>query len=112
MNKNAKKGAVAVLGGVALIGFEVFRRVVANRYPPKYSPEWIRSLSDEQWETEREIVRLEYIDPERDFDTAARMQNLLDLFDRIKSERDGAGQTSSGGRTYRREHGYNLYKPD
>ena len=58
--------------------------------PVKYSYEWINALSPEQWEIEREIVRLQL--PTAPSGTKERMrqavnwENLLRLFDKVKRD--------------------------
>ncbi len=65
MNKDIRKKAVACLSGLAVVGYGIYR-IAANQTPPKYSPEWIKKLSDSQWETEREIVRQKVCSPKYD----------------------------------------------
>lgn len=103
MNKGVKKvlGLAAGLVGLAII----------NSGPNKYSREWIQNLSDEEWATQREEVRKRYCDPQYSDQERTRYQSILYLFDKIKSERDWAGETPHGP-GYHREHGYNLAKDD
>ncbi len=82
----------------------------SNKEPSKYSIEWIKQLTDKEWETEREIIRKKFCDPKYDDGTRIGFQNLLKLFDKVKSDRDWAGLKPQGP-AYHREHGYNLYKP-
>lgn len=96
-------GSLAVIAFGAYIGF-------SNKEPPKYSAEWIKKLTDKEWETEREIIRQKFCNPQYDDATRIGFQNLLRLFDKVKSDRDWAGQKPQGP-AYHREHGYNLYKP-
>lgn len=69
-----------------------------------------KKLTDKEWETEREIIRQKYSDPEYDVATRIGFQDLLRRFDKVKSDRDWAGLKPQGP-AYHREHGYNLYKP-
>lgn len=79
--------------------------------PEKYSREWIGSLSNGMWEKEREIVRQSMCNPKLGMEVQSECQNILRLFDKIKSERVWAGKKPMGS-SYSREHGYNLYKND
>ena len=74
----------------------------------KYSSEWIRSLSDEKWHTEREKVRRERLS--KGDESAHR---VLDAFDRDMRRRvkERKGDQPVKKRPPR-EHGYNLYKED
>ncbi|MCD8111124.1 MAG: hypothetical protein LUE14_13755 [Clostridiales bacterium] len=101
------------VGGLAfatLCAYLGFSKKETKKEPSKYSMEWIKNLSDMDWETEREIVRLKFCNPEYDVDTREQFHNLLRLFDKVKSDRDWAGVTPHGP-SYHREHGCNLYKP-
>lgn len=54
----------------------------------KYTKEWIESLTDLEWETEREIVRKLFCDSSKlDFSSQIKLQNILKLFDKIKREK-------------------------
>lgn len=92
---------VVVLG--TYIGF-------SNKKPSKNSFEWIKKLTDKEWETEREIIRQKFCNSKYDDTTRIEFENLLRLFDKVKSDRDWVGLKPQGP-AYQREHGYNLYKP-
>ena len=103
----------AILGGTiataaAIIGAVLY---IAMQPPERDSREWIEGLSDDEWETERERVRLDFCNPDLDDDTRIRAQGLLFLYDKIKSDRDWAGKEYEGP-AYHREHGFGLYKDD
>ncbi len=97
------------LSGLVVGVFGVYKGF-SNKELSKYSLEWIKKLTDKEWEMEREIVRQKFCNPK--YDNAARIefQNLLRLFDKVKSDREWAGLKPQGP-AYHREHGYNLYKP-
>lgn len=97
------------LGGLAVVGYGIYKGF-ANKEPSKYSLEWIKKLTDKEWDTEREIIRQKFCNPQYDDAVRIDFQNLLRLFDKVKSDRDWAGITPHGP-AYHREHGYNLYKP-
>ena len=97
------------IGGLAVAGIGVYIGL-SDKEPSKYSLEWIKKLTDKEWETEREIIRQKFCNPEYDESTRIGFQNLLRLFDKVKSDRDWAGINPQGS-TYHREHGFNLYKP-
>ncbi len=92
-----------VIGGYGLV------KGISSIEPSKYSPEWIRKLSNTEWKIQRDIVQQKFNSPEYDIDTRNKFKLILDLFDKIKSERDWTGKTPSGP-AYHREHGYGLYK--
>lgn len=97
------------LGSLAVVAFGAYKGFYSKE-PSKYSLEWIKKLTDQEWETEREVIRQKFCDPK--YDVAARIgfQKLLALFDKVKSDRNWAGRKPQGP-AYHREHGYNLYKP-
>ena len=107
MNKGIK-GFVAIAG--LMIAGKLIKKVV-NMPPPKYSIPWIRGLSDDEWAREREIVRQKSCDSSLSLGAITEWENLRNLFDKIKSEKDWAGRTPAAP-SYPREHGHNLYKPD
>ena len=98
------------LGGLVLTGLAIIIKT-ANKEPQKYSGDWIKNLTDTEWETEREIVRQQYCNPEYDISYRENLHQILWLFDKIKSDKEWAKKTPHGP-SYHREHGYNLYKPD
>lgn len=100
-----------ILTGIGLIGggYAIYKAI--NKEPPKYSLEWIKELSDDQWTKEREIVQNQFRNPELDTALRENCDRILGLFDRVKSAKDLADKTSQGP-TYHREHGLGLYKPD
>jgi hypothetical protein len=97
------------LGSLAVVSFVIYKGL-ANKEYPKHSLEWITKLTDREWETEREIIRQKFCNPKYDDSTRIGFQNLLRLFDKVKSNGDWAGIKPQGV-AYHREHGYNLYKP-
>lgn len=102
------KRIIGILGGLVVGGFGLYE-VMKNKAPIKYSSEWIKNLSDSDWENEREIIRQKFCNPKFDENVRIGFKKLLDLFDKIKSDRDWAGKVPQGP-GYHREHGYNLYK--
>ncbi len=101
-----QKKWMGIIGSAALVGGGILMAVI-NRGNPKYGVKWIQSLTDAQWEKEREIVRQKFCSPEYDFDSKARFQKILDLFDSVKSKRDWAGKQPQGP-AFKREHGWYL----
>ena len=97
------------IGGLTVAAFGIYAGV-SNREPAKYSLEWIKKLTDKDWEIEREIIRKKFCDPKYDGVIRIRFQNLLRLFDKVKNDRDWAGLKPQEP-AYHREHGFNLYKP-
>lgn len=70
----------------------------------------MEKLMDEEWETEREIIRQKFCNPKYDEATRMGFKNLLGLFDKVKSDRDRVSLRPQGP-AYHRKYGYNLYKP-
>ena len=103
------KKIVLGLGGVALT--VVGLSVLSNGGPVKYSPAWIKRLTDAEWASEREILRQQYTNPKYDDATRNEARRLMDMFDRVISKKINS-VTENCGPGYHREHGYNLYKPD
>lgn len=97
------------IGGLAIVGLGMYVGI-SKKEPVKYSLEWIKNLTDKEWETEREIIRQKFCNPKYDDSTRISFKNLLDLFDKVKSDKDWGGKKPQGP-AYHREHGYNLYKP-
>lgn len=97
------------IGSLVVAGLGIYVGL-SNKEPVKYSFEWIKNLTDKEWEIEREIIRQKFCNPKYDDSTRIGFQNLLNLFDKVKSEKDWAGKKPQGP-AYRREHGLNLYKP-
>mgnify|MGYP007099016253 CR=1 FL=1 len=107
MSKSKK--IVLGLGGLALA--VVSLSALSNVGPEKYSPAWIKKLTDAEWEIEREALRQKYTNPKYDDATRNEAHRLMDLFDRVLSNKRN-NVTGNCGPGYHREHGYNLYKPD
>ena len=97
--------AAGLIGG----GYALYKGF--NKSPSKYSLEWIKGLSDVDWEKEREAIRKQMCNPELDTAFREKCRTLLRLFDDVKSAMDWAGRTPCGP-AYHGEHGTNLYKPD
>ncbi|MBQ6934392.1 MAG: hypothetical protein IJN37_08425 [Clostridia bacterium] len=81
----------------------------ANREPIKYSLEWIKNLSNEDWEKERKFIQDHFRNPKLDTSFRNECKRVLDLFDKVKSDKDWAGKIHQGP-AYHREHGFGLYK--
>ena len=83
------------LGSLAIVSFGIYKGFT-NKEPFKYSLEWIGKLMDKEWEIEREIIRQEFCNPKYDESTRIRFQNILRLFDKVKSDRAWAGIKPQG----------------
>ncbi len=99
------KKPLIILGGLAVSIITVYK-LLNNKGPEAYSPEWIKNLSDLDWEKEREKIRQLYCTRGIDEKVSNAAKVLLDLFDRIKSERDWAGKKF--GFPVHKEHGWHL----
>lgn len=106
MDKKAKKKLMFCLSGLVVGGYGMYKGFI-NKEPHKYSLEWIKKITDSQWETEREIIRQKFCSPKYDDSFRIKFQNILDLFDKVKSERDWAGKKPQGPASHR-EHGWYL----
>lgn len=104
-----KTKVITTLGGITLLVIGACK-VLSGVKPAKYSIEWIQNLTEQEWSTEREIVRQKFCDPMYDIDTRSNFERILFLFDKVKGDRAWAGKIPQGP-AYHREHGYNLYKP-
>lgn len=111
--KVKKKTIGTIIGGTALVvggsigAFQIFKHVE----PQKYSKKWFDILPVELLEQEREVVRKEMCSAGRDYAKADRLWHLLNVFDRVLREKK-YGNTSEYVFPPKREHGWNLYKPD
>ena len=83
------------IGGVAVVGLGAYLGL-SNKEPSKYNLEWIKNLTDKEWEIEREIIRQKYCNPKYDESTRIGFQKLLELFDKVKSDKDWAGIKPQG----------------
>lgn len=108
-----KKTIGAIIGGTALLvgssigAFQFFK----NAEPQKYSKKWFDISPIEILEQEREFVRKEMCSAGKDYRKADRLWHLLNMFDRVLQEKR-YGNTSEYVFPPKREHGWNLYKPD
>lgn len=93
---------------LALAGYAIYKGV--DQTPSKYSLEWIKRLSDEDWIKEREIVQDQCRNPNLDEDFRLRCGRLLARFDKVKSDIDWGGEEPRAP-IYHREHA-GVYKPE
>ena len=80
--------------------------VLSGKHSEKYSIRWIESLSDTEWETERERVRLMFCSPKFDDATRLHFREILNLFDKVKSKKDWADKEP--GFPVHNEHDWHL----
>lgn len=105
------RGLKIILGlGVTILGGYGLYKIIGKE-PVKYSLEWIKGLSDIQWENERQIIQDQYRNPKYDIPFRENCKRILELFDKVKSDKDWAGRKPQGP-SYHREHGYGLFKKD
>ena len=97
-----------ILGGIVLCCLGLYKGVVTKE-PVKYSIEWIKGLSDADWLAERKIIQDIFCSPKYSDAERIDAKRLLDLFDKVKSDRAWAEKIPRGP-VYHREHGFNLYK--
>ena len=79
-----------VLGTVfAVVGAVIYAiNKKSGGEPEKYSYDWIKSLSNTVWEKEREKLNLRYCHSGDNYEEAVRLEKLISLFDKVKSDRD------------------------
>ena len=108
-----KKLVAGIVGGIGFVGiglYAMFGKKDNAKKLVKYSMDWIRNLTDEEWKIEREFVRKEiHCNPNVDMKLKEEAFKWLRRFDDVWRERHGTGNVHI---PYRREHGFNLYKPD
>lgn len=106
---DAKK--VVALGlGVIAAGHGI-AKIASGKEPAKFSTKQFESLSDTDLNTEREIVRKAFCASGDDFNLAARLQNLLGMFDKELSKRAWSGCIDYGFPVHS-EHGWHLPSKD
>ncbi len=95
------------LGAIGL-GFLGLGINIKGKHPIKYSYEWIKKLTDEQWAAEREHIRKDiFCNPELSMKVKEDAHRLLQLFDKVWSEKHSTGET---GFPVHREHGWYINK--
>ena len=109
MDGNLNK--VLSVGGTVLFCLVILLKGHGQKEPEKYSYSWIKKLSEQAWKAERNKVWQKWANPNQDDQTRSQLWSLLQLFDKVKENKDWAGKKPQGP-SYHREHGYNLYKPD
>ncbi len=99
------KKPLIILGGLAVSIITLYK-LLNNREPEAYSTEWIKNLSPQDLEKKREEIRQLYCTSGIDEKASTALKKILDLFDKIKSERDWAGKEF--GFPVHKEHGWYL----
>ena len=108
MKKNIG-GIIAGLCAIAVTEFEIIKYINGREYP-KYSNEWMQSLSDRELDIEREEVRKAWCLEPKDLSRAVELESILDQFDREIHKR----KSDSSGYDFPRhtEHGWYLSGDD
>ena len=78
--------------------------MIPSQYP-KYSNEWIQSLSDSELDIEREEIRKAWCSEPKDLSRAVELESILDQFDREIHKRKSS---DSSGYSYRTKTCYNT----
>ncbi len=101
---------IAGLCAIAVTGFEIIKYLNEREYP-KYSNEWMESLSDSEIDTEREEIRKAWCSEPKDLSRAVELESILDQFDREIYKRRSS---DSSGYDFPRhtEHGWYLSGDD
>ena len=94
--------------GLTLTGFGVVK--VLGSEPQKYSSNWFKKATDKVLETERELIRQQYCSSGDNFSLSCYLQNLLNRFDKVMSERAWDGKKPEF--PVHREHGWYLPNDD
>lgn len=92
------------------IGLDIFK-LLSSKQPKKYSKEWMQSLSDNELETEREIVRKYWCSVEKTLSEAVWAESVLNQFDREMSNRAWKGREDYGYPKHTK-HGWYLSDDD
>ena len=95
--------AAAFAGGIL--------KYLNDKENPKYSKDWMNSLSDSDLETEREKVRQAWCSAPKDLATAIKLESILDLFDKVIHSRESNG-SSEYNYPKHTEHGWYLSGDD
>lgn len=95
--------------GVTGIGYTTYR-LIKGFEPKKYSTIWIMSLSDKDWEKEREIIRKQTENYDGDWKKAVRLEKRLYRFDEIMSDRQWGNEPE--GFPKHSKHGWYLPSDD
>ena len=106
MDKKRIINGILIFSGIVFGSYGLYKGI-SSREPVKYSLDWISRLTDQEWENEREIVRQKFCCPEYSTEVREDFKRILNLFDKVKSERDWAGKKPQGP-AFRREHGWYL----
>lgn len=90
-NKHKKK--VIIAGEVAVVLFAGLGlyKILSGGEIPKYSKKWFETVSDKELSEERERIVQQLWSAGDDFAAAVRYQNMINIFDNVKGERDWAG---------------------
>ena len=110
MNKKVTKIATVCVAVATGVGLGIYK-ALGEKKPQKYSSKWFKTMPDEVLNAEREIVREKRCSSGNDSYMATMLENLLRLFDSELNKR-AWGDEIPHGPSYRREHGYNLFKKD
>ena len=95
MEKKRNKIWPIVLSVLTAGGIVIYK-AFANKGPAKYSRKWIESLNDDEWAYEREKARKIMCSPKYEESVRETFRRFLDLFDKVKNERDWGGRTDYG----------------
>lgn len=108
--KNSKTigKVIGVVGFFVVVGLI---KMVGGGKIDKYSDKWFASLSDDELDAEREVIRRRFCSAGDDFSFAVAMENLLYMFDKEMSKRSWNGKTDYGYPVHR-EHGWYLPNDD
>lgn len=101
-------GSLAITGIGSVIGIGIIGIAWFLSEPAMYSNEWIKRLSPEEWETQREFVRKRYCSA--GITGEHGWEEILWRFDNVESEQKPPVRGSIY--SYPREHGWHLYKSD
>ena len=99
---NKKKTVTAIISALGIISSAA---LVSKNRNKRNSLNWIKSLSDMDWEKEREIVRKKYCKA-KDYSEAVKLEKMLHLFDKVYILKHY--DANSVGCPVHREHGWHL----
>lgn len=107
MNATTKK-LVKIGAGVLTVAATTVLAIIGEKNSFGY---FLRNAKDEELETEREKVRLDFCNPNLDTDYRINCQKVLGMFDREMSKR-AWGNEKPHAPSYHSEHGWYLSSDD
>ena len=106
-----KKSTGGVIAGLCVIAVTGIFKYLNGREYPKYSKEWMQSVSDSELDVEREEIRKAWCSEPKDISRAVELESILNQFDREIHKRK-SNDSSDYGFPRHTEHGWYLSGDD